>query len=57
MGNFRILDHSTAKRAVLDILYPYSKLLLSRIIIVFGLLTNNNSIARQALGLKSVQNN
>ena len=49
MGNFHIIDHSTAKHAVLDILYPDSKLLLSQIIILFGLLTNNNSIALQAL--------
>ena len=39
----------TAKRAVLDILYPYSKLLLSWIMFLFGLLTNNNYIALQAL--------
>ena len=39
--------YSTAKRAVLDILYTYSKLLLSLIIILFGLLTKNNSIALQ----------
>ena len=44
MGNFCIIDHSTAKRAVLDVLYPYSKLLISRIIILFSLLTNNNSL-------------
>ena len=47
MDNFHIIDHSTAKRAVLDILYTYSKLLLSLIIILFGLLTKNNSIALQ----------
>ena len=49
MGNFCIIDHSTAKHAVLDILYPYSKLLSSLIIILFDLLTKNNSIALQAL--------
>ena len=49
MGNFRIIDHSTDKRVVLDILYPYSELSLSGIIIQFNLLTNINSIALQAL--------
>ena len=49
MDNFHIIDHSTAECAVLDILYGYSKLLLSLIIIFFGLLTNNNSLALQAL--------
>ena len=46
MDNFRIIDHSTA---VLNILFNDSKLVLSLIILLFCLSTNNNSLALQAL--------
>ena len=49
MDKFCIIYHSTAKCAVLDILFTYSKLLLSLIIFLFCFLTKNNSLARQTL--------
>ena len=49
MQNVPIIDHSAVKPPVLDIRFNSSKLLLSLIIILFGLLSNNNSIALQGL--------